>query len=75
MRAIAIKAEMSNRTVINLIVHRTTRLRTTSNNIAPTQITINMIGESISLPLKNSITRLADCASDPDADCDVELQR
>jgi hypothetical protein len=75
MRAIAINAEMSNMTVINLIVHRTTSLRRTSNKIAPTQITINVIGESISLPLENSITRLADCASDSDAACDAELLR
>ena len=75
MRAIAIKAEMSNMTVINLIVLRTTRLRRTSNKIAPTQITINVIGESIRLPVENSITRLADCANDPDAACDAELLR
>jgi hypothetical protein len=66
---------MSNKTVINLIVDRTICLRRASNNIALTQSTINVIGESISLPLKNSITGLVDCASDPAAVCDVELQR
>jgi len=41
----------------------------------PTQITINVMGESIILLMKNSIPRLVDCASDPDAERDVELQR
>jgi len=55
MRAIAKIAQMSNRTAINLIVHRSTFLRRIINNIAAREITINGIGESISVPLKNSI--------------------
>ena len=51
---------MSNRMVINFIVHRSTRLTRTNKNIAATEIPIMVMGESNSLLLNKALHKKSD---------------